>query len=412
MNDSSSKKTNVKKKLLGCSAANFSENAKKIQDSKKTLDEISVNTKFISIEKITPSPSNPRRLAINAEDINAALAANLITKDVITSDLEKNVVDFFKNSKKSSDYLKTLQLALSIPEPESLLQAVVVWSIDGSNFNLIAGHRRFFAHLIAGHEYISATIKSHQPSELELSILQWTENSSREDLTSQESFLNIKSICTFYKEKRKFNGEDNYEIKIKDIEKLCSLSRSQAHKYWSLLVCENEELIEQFLENKISLSHGDALTRCSDDILKKANELLSKNEVFSVADIKNGFSRFHIAKDEYVSPATDTNVDKNHNQSPQQSRKSSTKINLGNKKTSQNHSLQQQPFEDISVNAIDTIQIEAELNRDSISKLFKIIAHGSGDAQAEKLILKGLPSTEYDLKNMFLDLINIVTKQP
>lgn len=163
-----------------------------------------INVKFIPLEQIIISSTNPRKLKIDQNIIHAHISA---FREIISSsnDLERDklLLSVFQGDKEIYESAKNItELAISIQNRDNLLNPITVFQ-DQMKFYLIAGHRRYFAHLLLEEKLIKASILSKKPSLLEYNIIQWQENSDRDDLTLHEKIKSIENIIMA-------RGEENH----------------------------------------------------------------------------------------------------------------------------------------------------------------------------------------------------------
>jgi ParB family chromosome partitioning protein len=172
-------------------------------------------------------------------------------------------------SKEDPLYLTKLQeleklttLAETIKK-KSLLNPVVAYK-EGENYRLLAGERRFLASLIAKKEDIQARVLNEKPSNLDLRLLQWIENTEREDLSLKDRIGNINAVINEYCHTRP--GTKVTATLLKD---LLNISLPQA-TYYEALTRLPKDLEEQIAQGKInSIEKAAILAKISSVDLRK-----------------------------------------------------------------------------------------------------------------------------------------------
>ncbi len=184
----------------------------------------SVRFEVIALSRVETDPENPRDLLLTVEDLRQGT---------------------FKNNKdKLAEYEKLQSLAETIKR-KGLMNPVVVYR-HGERYRLVAGERRFLASIIAGKEDIQARILATKPPSLDLRLLQWIENTEREDLSLKERMGNVKSIINEY---RKEKGE--IELTATLLKELTGISLPQASCYMSVLQAPSD-IIAAIIEGRIN----------------------------------------------------------------------------------------------------------------------------------------------------------------
>jgi ParB family chromosome partitioning protein len=133
----------------------------------------------IPIKKIKIDPHNPRELEL-------PVRLNESIEDLI------NHVPSATISKLGLD-----SLAESI-KTQGVINPILVYK-NNDHYQLIAGHRRTLAAVLAQKIDIPAKILNHKPDELQISQLQWIENIEREDLSLWERLCNLEKIVSSFK---------------------------------------------------------------------------------------------------------------------------------------------------------------------------------------------------------------------
>lgn len=166
---------------------------------------------ILPLSRIELDPDNPRKLAINLNDIQNGLDKNDHAYERKLAELEK---------------LK--ELAKTI-ESSGLINPVVVYKL-GEVYRVVAGERRCLASILAGKQEIDARVFNEKPKAFELKLIQWIENTAREDLTLDERVGNIRDIIQEYQ-----NQHGDVEISATLIKNITGLSLSQASYYMAVL---------------------------------------------------------------------------------------------------------------------------------------------------------------------------------
>lgn len=256
-----------------------------------------INTQYINLDQIMFDPENSRSLALSIDDVRNGPKLPKGDYDAVTQDAFKEYVEeYFESSNNKSvkidEYLSLANLAASIKTPENLINPVTGY-MDGMKFRLIAGHRRTLAHYILDCPHISAKLLSNQPSPLGLSLIQWSENEDRENLSVRDQ---IKAVS------RIINAWETENQKPISVSKLTTLISSKKTKSaWFLKLCKNTDAeISELIENDVlsSLELGYKIAS-----IKNKDERAS-----AIKDIRNG--RIKNAKDIKASNVRPPNTDK------------------------------------------------------------------------------------------------------
>lgn len=199
-----------KKKRFGVSQSlnkGLSETIKLVENNRGMLRNV-----LIPMDQVELDPDNPRKLAITLDEIR-----NWHPKD------------FSHHPQKMSEYEALNSLAATIKK-DGLLNPVVAYSMPRGGYCIIAGERRYLASILAGVQEIEARVYDKRPLGLELKILQWVENTEREDLSLIDRLQNIASIRLEY---TSAYGDD--EFNTATLCQLTGLSERQAISYLAIL---------------------------------------------------------------------------------------------------------------------------------------------------------------------------------
>lgn len=170
----------------------------------------------IPISRVEADPDNPRRL--------------LISQGELLSGPNKDD-PMYKEKRNEHDKLR--ELAATIAN-KGLIQPVIVYKLD-DKYRVVAGNRRFFASIIAGKSEIEARVFNKRPNKMEHKLIQWIENTARDDLSLSERMENIKSILDEYK---KMN--ENVQITSSLLADIIGLSLTQAKYYLSVIRAKDD----------------------------------------------------------------------------------------------------------------------------------------------------------------------------
>lgn len=234
------------------SSTNYSETkAEFVQSINTQLSKINfLNAKFLPISSVHLDPNNPRELSIEIKDVK--LGPKLPEKpfdDEMQDDFKELLKTYFEKDKnkkqKIQDYFSIALLASTIRTPENLMQPICVYE-KGNKYIVLAGERRTLAHYVMGAQHIAANI-IEEPNEKEKAVMQYIENSAREDLPLKDKFKAIKKILQYY----------GTAISVRSLANILKLSKSQAQKYAK--ICKEENvLFVRAIESGVLTSPEDA----------------------------------------------------------------------------------------------------------------------------------------------------------
>lgn len=161
----------------------------------------------VLLDKIIIDETNPRSLKVEASEIIRVLKGSSIEKRSNTESGLNDAIDIIKkeiviNKVSETEKLKELaslkELALGILK-NGLMHPVVVYK-NNDIYKLVAGERRYLAHLLLCEEYIETRTLIKQPNGLTKKVTQWVENFQRDDLTPFGKVLNVQQLLNEYKE--------------------------------------------------------------------------------------------------------------------------------------------------------------------------------------------------------------------
>lgn len=170
----------------------------------------------IPTSKIELDPKNPRKMVITLNDV--------------VTGLKPDDPDY---KAKNEELDKLLELSESI-KISGIINPITVFKYS-ENYRIIAGERRYLASLLANKTEIEARIFNKRPGVFELKLIQWFENTERENLSLVEKLENLNDIVNAYKAQ---NPSDAFTIEI--FSQITGLSYTQSGYYMALLDAEPE----------------------------------------------------------------------------------------------------------------------------------------------------------------------------
>ena len=167
---------------------------------------------ILPLSRIELDPENPRKLAVTLEDIQNGIDKNDPIYD-----------------RKIEEREKLQEFALTI-ESSGVINPVVVYK-RGEVYRVVAGERRCLGSILAGKNEIEARVFNEKPKSFELKLIQWIENTAREDLTLDERIGNIREIINEYHNQHGGNSEITATL----LKNITGLSLPQATYYLAVL---------------------------------------------------------------------------------------------------------------------------------------------------------------------------------
>jgi ParB family chromosome partitioning protein len=161
----------------------------------------------LPLSRIELDPDNPRKLAIDLMDVREGIRPD---------------DPLYQQKQEELERLK--ELAHTI-KANGVINPVVVYKL-GEFYRVVAGERRCLASILAGKQEIEARTFNDKPKAFELKLIQWVENTAREDLSLDERLDNIREIITEYK-----NRHDDVEMTATLLRSITGLSLSQMTYY-------------------------------------------------------------------------------------------------------------------------------------------------------------------------------------
>lgn len=165
----------------------------------------------LPLSRIELDPENPRKLAIDLADVRAGIRPDDPLFQLKQDELER---------------LK--ELAHTI-KSSGVINPVVVYKL-GEVYRVVAGERRCLASILAGKQEIEARVFNEKPKGFELKLIQWIENTAREDLTLDERLGNVRDIIREY-----LNQNGDVEVTATLLKNITGLSLSQSSYYLAAL---------------------------------------------------------------------------------------------------------------------------------------------------------------------------------
>ena len=178
---------------------------------------------IIPMSRIELDPDNPRKLAISLLDVQEGINKNDALYELKQAELEK---------------LKELSITI---ENSGLINPIVVYK-RGELYRIVAGERRFLGSILAGKNEIDARVFNEKPKGFDLKLIQWVENTAREDLTLDERINNIREIIHEYQLQQ---GQINLSATL--LKSVTGLSLPQATYYMAVLNAPQD--VKQLIES-------------------------------------------------------------------------------------------------------------------------------------------------------------------
>ncbi|HEX2548946.1 MAG TPA: ParB/RepB/Spo0J family partition protein [Gammaproteobacteria bacterium] len=178
---------------------------------------------ILPLSRIELDPDNPRKLAISIVDVQQGIDKN----DALYE-------------RKSLELEKLKELAHTI-ESSGVINPIVVYK-RGEFYRVVAGERRTLASMLANKLEIEARVFNEKPKGFELKLIQWIENTAREDLNLDERIQNIREILHEYQRQ---NSETKASATL--LKSITGLSLSQATYYMTVLNAPDD--VHHHIEN-------------------------------------------------------------------------------------------------------------------------------------------------------------------
>lgn len=175
---------------------------------------------ILPLTRIELDPDNPRKLSIDLFDV----------KEGIRPD--------DPDSQRKFDELEKLKELAHTIKTSGVINPIVVFK-QNEFYRVVAGERRCLASILAGKNEIEARVFNEKPKGFELKLIQWVENTAREDLTLDERLGNIREIIHEYQIQ---NGSK--EVTATLLKNMTGLSLSQSTYYLAALNAPHDVQIE------------------------------------------------------------------------------------------------------------------------------------------------------------------------
>jgi ParB family chromosome partitioning protein len=174
----------------------------------------------LPLSRIELDPENPRKLAIDLSDIRAGIRP-----------------EDPRYQRKQDELERLKELAHTI-KASGVINPVVVYKL-GEVYRVVAGERRCLASILAGKQEIEARVFNEKPKGFDLKLIQWIENTAREDLTLDERLGNVREIIREYLLQ---HGETDVTATL--LKNITGLSLSQTTYYLAAMNAPDDVQIE------------------------------------------------------------------------------------------------------------------------------------------------------------------------
>lgn len=174
----------------------------------------------LPLSRIELDPENPRKLSIDLADIRAGIRPE--------DPLYQQKQDELERLRELAHTIKT----------SGVINPVVVYK-NGEVYRIVAGERRCLASILAGKQEIDARVFNEKPKGFDLKLIQWIENTAREDLTLDERLGNVKEIIREY-----LIQNEETEVNATTLKNITGLSLSQATYYMAALNAPQDVQLE------------------------------------------------------------------------------------------------------------------------------------------------------------------------
>ena len=174
----------------------------------------------LPLSRIELDPENPRKLTIDLMDVREGIRP-----------------DDPQFQRKHAELEKLKELAHTI-KSSGVINPVVVYK-RGELYRVVAGERRCLASILAGKQEIEARVFNEKPKGFDLKLIQWVENTAREDLTLDERLGNVREIIHEYQQQ---NGE--IEVNATLLKNITGLSLSQTTYYIAAINAPQDVQVE------------------------------------------------------------------------------------------------------------------------------------------------------------------------
>ncbi len=199
----------TKKKRFGISEAltrGLSETINVVENNAGTYRNV-----VLPLSRIELDPDNPRKLAVDLSDVRQGIRPDDPLYD-----------------RKQEEIERLKELAHTI-KSSGVINPIVVYKL-GEFYRIVAGERRCLASILAGKQEIEARVFNDKPKGFELKLVQWIENTAREDLTLDERLGNVRDILSEYQ-----NQHGKTDVNATLLRNIMGLSLSQSTYYLTVL---------------------------------------------------------------------------------------------------------------------------------------------------------------------------------
>lgn len=184
----------------------------------------------IGIDSVSLNPNNPRHQIITKERM------------IELADQQKKEKPLKFLSKKEEEFFYSIASLADTIKNNGLIHQVLIEEKSGSYF-IVAGYRRFLAHILLHRKTIRSTVKQ-ATDELQRDLTAFIENMSREDLSLAEQIGAIQSIVSRYQllEKKK--------ISVRELAALVGISATHAQRMKTIIEGD-DDLLTKVLSGEI-----------------------------------------------------------------------------------------------------------------------------------------------------------------
>ncbi len=257
-----------------------------VSERSKRLEGVqNINSKTLPVDVITLDPGNPRQLVVTREGIESLIEKKPLPANFSESAdwVEAYALEATKSlaaGKRAVKELTTLlRFASSLGSADRLINPIAVYPHDGV-YRVAAGERRLLVCLLLGASYAPVRIFDQRPEELELLLLQWSENEEREDLRLFEKLENLKRIISAWK-----TQTGKRDVSVREFASKTGMGKTTAQRYLSVIKHASKSLWESINSGKVNsivLAHNLCMeSKNPKEIPKQATLKFSKGEDIS-----------------------------------------------------------------------------------------------------------------------------------
>ncbi len=165
----------------------------------------------LPLSRVELDPDNPRKLTLDLTDVKQGLRPD---------------DPLYQQKYDELDRLRELAHTITT---SGIINPIVVYKL-GESYRIVAGERRCLASILAGKQEIEARVFNEKPKGFDLKLVQWIENTAREDLTLNERLDNVRDIIDEYQKQHGF-----VEVTATLLKNITGLSISQTTYYLTAL---------------------------------------------------------------------------------------------------------------------------------------------------------------------------------